>query len=49
VKEVQQPDAQAVLDGVAVKTGGEQLRDRDHPVLRSRHSGEHNVGCGQFG
>jgi hypothetical protein len=40
MKEVEAPDAQAVLDRVAVETNREQLRHRDHPVLRSRHSGD---------
>jgi hypothetical protein len=49
MKKMQTPNAAPVLDGVAVQAGGEQLRDRDHPVLRSRQSAEPNVGCGHFG
>ena len=49
VKEVETSDAQAVLDGVAVETDGEQLRLSHDPVLRSRQSGDQDVGCGQFG
>ena len=36
VKEMQTPDAEAVLDGVVVETDGEQLRLSHHAVLRSR-------------
>jgi hypothetical protein len=49
VKEVETSDAAAIRDSLAVQFGGEQLRDRDHPMLRSRQPGEPNVGCGHFG
>jgi hypothetical protein len=45
VKEVETPDAPAVLDRVAVDSGGDQLRLGDHSVLPSRQSGERNIGC----
>ena len=31
-----------------VQSGREQLRHRDHSMLPSRQSGDHNVGCGGF-
>jgi hypothetical protein len=49
MKEVETPDTEAVLDGVAVETDGEQLRLSYDPVLWSRQPGDQNVGCGQFG
>ena len=45
VKEMQTPDTAAVLDGVAVQAGGEQLRLTDHPMLPSRQAGDPNIGC----
>ena len=48
VKEMETPDAAAIGDGVVVKPRGEQLDDRDHPVLPGGDSGDQNVGCGVF-
>jgi hypothetical protein len=48
VKEVETSDAAAIRDSVAVQFGGEQLRDRDHPMLRGCQSGDQNVGCAEF-
>jgi hypothetical protein len=48
MKEMQTPDAAAVRDRVAVEPRGEQLPNRDHPVLSSCLVGDQNVGCGQF-
>jgi hypothetical protein len=48
VKEVETPDAEAVRDRVAIKTGGEQLQLSHNAVLRSRQTGDQNVGCDQF-
>ena len=45
VKEVETPDLAAIGDSVAVKSSGEQLRDRDHSMLRSGHSGDRDLGC----
>ena len=48
VKEVEAPDAAAIRDRVVVEPRGEQLDDRDHPVLPSGDSGDQNVGCDGF-
>ncbi len=48
MKEVQTPDLAAIRDSVAVQTDGEQLRDRDHPMLRSSQFGQRRVGCAEF-
>ena len=48
VKQMETPDTAAIRDGGAVQTGGEQLQQRDHPMLLSRQPGDQNVGCGQF-
>jgi hypothetical protein len=48
VKEVETPDAAAIRDSVTVQADGEQLRDRHHSMLPSRHVGQRNVGCAEF-
>jgi hypothetical protein len=45
VKEVETPDAAAILDRVAVKPSGDQLPLCHHPMLPSRQAGDQNVGC----
>jgi hypothetical protein len=46
VKEVEAPDLAAILDGVAIKTRGDQLPLGHHPMLPSRQPGDRNIGCG---
>jgi hypothetical protein len=48
MKEMETPDAAAIRNGVVIESGGEQLDDRDHPVLPSGDLGDQNVGCGGF-
>ena len=48
MKKVETPDAAAIRDGVVVEAGGDQLRNRDHAMLRSRDAGDQNVGCAEF-
>jgi hypothetical protein len=45
---MQTPDAPAVGDRVVIEAPAKQLRERDHPVLPGRRSGDQNVGCGEF-
>jgi hypothetical protein len=48
VKTMQAPDAATIGDGIVIETGSKQLRDRNHPMLRSGDPGDQNVGCGEL-
>jgi hypothetical protein len=48
VKEVKPPGPAAIRDAIAVEARGEQLRNRDHPMLPSRQLGDQNLGCAEF-
>jgi hypothetical protein len=48
VKEVKAPDAAAIRNRVAVQSCGEQLRDRDHSMLRNGDFGDQKLGCAEF-
>jgi hypothetical protein len=48
VKKVETPDLAPIRNRVAVQSCREQLRDRDHSMLRSGDFGDQKVGCAEF-